>query len=96
MSESPRLVTLGTINAGATAIQADVTTLGSDVAVGVTLTTDYELANPRPPGFPFRPSMTGTDQFGLDYPKTVLSGTSIKVLACEADALINAGAATLT
>ena len=96
MPESARLVTLGTINGGATAIQADVTNLGSAVAVAVLLSTDYTLANPRPPGFPTRPSMTGAAFANLDVPGNVIpSGTTIKTLQCEATALVNAGAGTL-
>jgi hypothetical protein len=90
------LVTVGTINGGATAIQADVTVLGSDVAVAVTLSTPYTLADPRPPGFPTRPSMTGVDAAHLEHPGLAISaGTTIRVLRCEANALISAGAATL-
>jgi hypothetical protein len=96
MSESPRLVTLGTINAGATPIQADVTVLGSAVPVAVTLSTAYTLANPRPPGFPTRPGLTGVAAVDGESPGLVLpSGTTIALLACEATALINAGAAVL-
>ena len=91
MSEGARLVTVGTISGGATPIQADVTTLGSDVPVAVTLSADYAMLNP--PGYPFRPSFTGAST--PQYPHTVLSGTTIKVLACEATALVNAGAAAL-
>ena len=93
MSESPRLVQTGTV--GATPIMVDVTTLGSATPVKVTLTANYVLANPRPPGFPSRPSMTGTDTADLDFPRTLLSGAIVSFLAAEATALINAGAATL-
>jgi hypothetical protein len=96
MSESPRLVTTGTINGGATAIQADVTTLGSAVPVAVTLSTAYTLANPRPPGFPTKPGLTGVAVIHEETLGMVISsGTTIALLACEATALINAGAATL-
>ena len=94
-TESPRLIILGSINSGATAIQADVTNLGSAVPVAVLLSTNYTLANPRPPGFPTRPSMTGAAFANLDVPGDVIaSGTTIKTLQCEATALVNAGAAT--
>jgi hypothetical protein len=92
MALNPRLVTVGTISGGSTAIQADVTSLGSDVAVAVTLTTDYAMLHP--PGFPFRASFTGAAV--PQYPHIVTSGTTIKVLRCEATALVNAGAGTLT
>ena len=55
MTESARLVQLGTVNG--TPIQADVTVLGDTVAV--LLSADYVLADPRPPGFPSRPAWTG-------------------------------------
>jgi len=92
MSESPRLVQTGTVDGNP--IEVDVTVLGPAVPVGVTLTADYVLANPRPPGFPFRPGMTGVDSADLDYPRTLPSGTTIELLSCEATALLNAGAAT--
>lgn len=96
MSEGARLVTVGTINGGSTPIQADVKVLGSDVSVSVTLSTDYELASPRPPGFPSRPSMTGVHAAHVEYAGRVIpAGTTISVLRCEADALVAAGAATL-
>jgi hypothetical protein len=92
MSESPRLVRAGTV--GATPIMVDVTTLGSAVAVKVTLTADYVLANPRPPGFPSPPSMTGSRAGNLHFPRTLPNGSVHSFHACEATALINAGAAT--
>lgn len=94
MANNPSYVTTGTV-LGSTAVQVDVANgIGSDVAVAVTLSSNYVLANPRPPGFPFKPSFTGTDALDLDYPRTVSSGTRIFVLACEATALVNAGAAS--
>lgn len=90
-SESPRLVTVGTVDDGATAIQADVTTLGNAASVAVTLTTDYSMGNP--PGFPFRASFTGAAI--PQFPHTIVSGSTIDVLECEAAALVAAGAATL-
>jgi hypothetical protein len=97
MSDSPRLVTLGSINSGSTSVQADVTNLGSAVAVAVTLSTNYTLANPRPPGFPVRPSSTGVAVASFDdiAGAVIESGTALSVLQCEATALIAAGAATL-
>ncbi len=75
---------------GATAvsINADARVLGA--AVAVTLATDYEMLDP--PGWPSRPSFTGTAT--PQYPHTLLSGITVEVLACEAIALIAAGAAT--
>jgi hypothetical protein len=96
MSEGARLLTLGTISGGSVAIAADVTNLGSATPVKVTLSTDYTLANPRPPGFPTRPGMTGAAFASLDVPGELIpSGTTIATLQCEATALINAGAGTL-
>ncbi len=97
MSDSPRLVTLGSINSGGTSIQADVTNLGSAVPIAVTLSTNYTLANPRPPGFPVRPSWTGVEIASFDdiAGAVIESGTALNVLQCEATALIAAGAATL-
>jgi hypothetical protein len=91
MPEGPRLLTVGTINAGATPIQADVTSLGSDVSVRVTLSTDYAMIDP--PGYPYRPSYTGSAT--PQSPRTIPSGTTVAFLRCEATALVNAGAATL-
>jgi hypothetical protein len=85
------LVTVGTINSGATPIVADVTTLGP--AVAVTLVTDYAMGGPQ--SFPSRPSFTGTDAANMQYPRTLPSGTTFRVLQCEATALIAAGAAVL-
>jgi hypothetical protein len=89
MAEGARLVEVGT--SGVTPINADVTSLGSAVPVGVVLTADYVMLDP--PGFPFRQSFTGSAV--PQYPHTVASGTTISVLQCEATALVNAGAATL-
>jgi hypothetical protein len=83
------LVTVGTINAGATAIVTDVTTLGP--AVAVMLTVDYAMG--APPGFPSRPSFIGAAV--PQYPHTIPSGSTIHVLQCEANALVLAGAAVL-
>jgi hypothetical protein len=91
MSESPRLVAVGTINGGTTTIEADVTTIGSDISVSVLLGVDYLMLDP--PGFPFRPSFTGagTPQF----PHVVPAGSTIAVLRAEANALIAANAGAL-
>lgn len=87
MVDSPRLVQAGTV--GATPIMVDVTTLGSAVAVRVTLTSNYAMLHPA--GYPFRRSYTGAAT--PQYPHTVASGTTLEVLRCEATALIAAGAA---
>ena len=87
MSNNPRLVQVGTT--GSTAVNADVTTLGSAVPVAVTLSADYAMLNP--PGFPARPSFTGAAT--PQYPHTVPSGTTLELLSCEANALIATGGA---
>lgn len=91
MSEEARNVLVGTVNGGATPINADVTSIGSDVPVAVVLLTNYAMLNP--PGYPFRASFTGAAT--PQYPHTITSGSTIRVLRCEATALVNAGAATL-
>lgn len=89
---NPSYVQTGTVNGSP--ILVDVANgLGSDGAVSVTLTADYILA--RPPGYPTRPAMTGTDPANSDYAGRVIpSGTSLGLLPPEAAALVNAGAAT--
>lgn len=89
MGESPRLVTVGTINGGATPIQADVTYLEPRFPVRVTLTTDY--AQLCPLGWPARPGETGVDSADLNYPRTLPSGTTMAFLKPEADAIVQAG-----
>ena len=89
-----RLLQLGTINAGETPILANIAFLGSRKSV--TLTTDYAMEAPTGKGltgnFPVRPFLTGVRQ--PEFPYTVTAGTTIELLACEADALVAAGAAT--
>jgi hypothetical protein len=93
-SEAPRLVRVGTIDAGATPILGDVSFLGSRKSV--VLSVDYAIE--RPGGgltgaFVNRPFLTGVRE--PEYPHTIAAGTTIELLAFEADALIAAGAATL-
>jgi hypothetical protein len=90
MSESPRLVQTGTVNGSP--IYADVTSIGADVPVHVTLTADYAMLDP--PGYPSRPSFTGNVASAGQFPRTIPNGTGFQVLQCEATALVNAGAAT--
>lgn len=92
MTINPNLITVGTINAGATNIQADVSGgLGSAVAVKVLLSTNYTLLCP--PGWPNRPGLTGAAPPAENYPGAVLaSGTTVAFLQPEAAALVNAGA----
>jgi hypothetical protein len=92
MTESARLVTVGTVNSGVTLIRADVTFLEPAGAVRVTLSTDY--AQQRPPGWPARPGETGVRTADIDYPRTIPSGTTMAFLKPEADALVATGAGT--
>jgi hypothetical protein len=88
-------VLTGTV--GGSPVNVDVANgIGSDVPVAVTLgATSYILANPRPPGFPSRPSWTGADAADLgDAGRTVPPGTRIFLLSCEAAALVTGGFAT--
>jgi hypothetical protein len=91
-------IAVGTISGGATTIYADVS--GQPTAAGdpplaarwVTLSTNYAMLDP--PGFPARPSFTGADAADLQYPRTPASGLRFQSLACEAAALVAAGAAS--
>jgi hypothetical protein len=97
MAINQNLVAVGTINSGATTIYADVSGLanpwmgpiGQDT--WVTLSTDYAMVDP--PGFPTRPSFTGSSAAFLQYPRTLASGTRFQTFACEATALVAAAAA---
>lgn len=88
----PFYVQTGTVNGSP--ILVDVANgLGADGAVRVTLTADYVLD--KPPGYPTRPSMTGTDPANSDSPgRTITAGTTLALLRPEAAALVNADAAT--
>jgi hypothetical protein len=95
---SPRTTTVGTVNAGATAITVDAATFlidgpnGPAPAVAVTLTADYTLARPDT-AWPSRPSMTGNPT-NVDYAgRVILAGATIRVMPQEAAALIAANAA---
>ncbi len=85
---NPTYVVVGTINGGATPIQADVRSLGTDLPVKVTLSTDYAML--APPGWPARPAFTGTTV--RNYPHTITAGTTMAFLKAEADALVSAAA----
>ncbi len=94
-SEAARLLRVGTISGGATPIMADVSFLGSRKSV--VLTVDYAMERPGSGlvgAFVNRPFLAGS-QRQPEYPYTVAAGTTVELLACEADALIAAGAATL-
>jgi hypothetical protein len=84
------LVTVGYIGAGATEIVADVIQSGWMPIVNIRLLTDYEAIDP--PGFPARPPAGAANSW---YPQTILSGTTHEFFACEANALIAAGAGEL-
>jgi hypothetical protein len=87
MTEGPRLVKTGV--SGSTPVFADVRTLGSQVAVRVTLSANYLIW--REPGIPSRPSFTGSTT--PDCPRTIPSGTVLLLHQFEADALVAAGGA---
>ena len=89
MTLNPNLVAVGIANGGT--VYADVTILGSAVPVAVVLETSYQMLDP--PGFPSRPSFTGAAT--VQFPQTIANGTTLALLACEANALITAGAAVL-
>ena len=86
--EGARLLQVGSL--GVTPVNADVKSLGSDVPVKVTLSSDYTMLGP--PGFCYRPCFTGADT--PQYPHTIASGTTLALLKCEADALVSAGGAS--
>lgn len=90
---SPHKVTTGTV--GGTPVLTDTKghAVGGDPwrLVKVTLTQNYVATNP--PGFPDRPPIGLTKSSWA--PGTITSGTTRYFHACEAQALINAGAATL-
>ncbi len=90
MPEGPRLVQVGTV--GATVINADATTLGSDVAVEVVIGGANYVAT-HPPGWPVRPANTGT-AVAEGSTVTFTAGSTVALLKCEAAALVNAGAAS--
>lgn len=88
-----RLLQLGTVNG--VPITANIAFLGSRKSV--TLSADYVMEAPTGKGltgnFPVRPFLTGRVP-QPEFPYTIPAGTTIELLACEADALIAAGAAS--
>lgn len=92
MSINQKLVQHGTISGGATPINVDMARLDHGTPVKVTLSTDYAMQHG--PGIPFRPSFTGAAAKNLQYPRTIVSGTTVSLLKAEADALVAAGAAS--
>lgn len=90
MAEGSRSTLVG--NAGGTAINVDLRPLDHASPVKVTLSANYTTAYPA--GYPSPPFQTGTAPSGLNFPKTILSGTVILLLAAEAAALIAAGKAS--
>jgi len=90
MALNPKLVRHGSV--GGTAINVDLARIEHGAPVKVRLTADYAIEHP--PGAPSRPSMTGAPAAGLDYPRTVASGTVLTLIKAEADALVAAGAAS--
>ena len=93
MTINPQFVTTGTIDGGATAIEADVSGASGYpwTAVFVTLSSDYSMVGPL--SFPARPSFAGAAAPDVQYPGVLPNGTRFQTFQCEADALIEAGAA---
>jgi hypothetical protein len=90
MAINPKLVQHGSV--GGTPINVDMARIEHGAPVKVHLTANYALLSG--PGIPARPSFTGAPVAGLDYPRTIVSGTALLLLKGEADALVTAGAAT--
>jgi hypothetical protein len=86
---NPSYVLVG--NASGIPIEVDVAnSIGSAVPVKVLLGVAYTLLHP--PGWPQRPGLTGMAMPG-EWPGLVLAaGTTMAFLACEATALVAAGA----
>lgn len=91
MTINPNNVTHGTV--GGTSIVVDISRFESSAPVHVQLTANYTVAET--PGLPRRPQFTGASQANLEYPRTIPSGTKLYLFAGEANALIQAGAASL-
>jgi hypothetical protein len=92
MAINPTLVKYGT--AGGTVINVDHSRIEHGAPVKALLSADYATVQ-RPPGAPSRPGMTGAAAASLDYPRTILSGTTLSLHKAEADALVAAGKASL-
>ena len=90
MAEAPRLLQTGTVNG--VPVLVDTTTLGSDVAVRVTIGDTHFVAT-RPPGWPTRPQDTGAAAAEGSV-VTFAAGSTVALLRCEATALVAAGAAS--
>jgi hypothetical protein len=74
---------------GGSAVMVDVTTLGSDVAVAVTIgATPYVAIHP--PGWPTRPQDTG-GAIAEGSTVTFAAGATVQLLRCEAAALVAGG-----
>jgi hypothetical protein len=85
-----RFLRVGSVNG--TPIMANIAHLGAQAPVFVTLTADYTVENPGA-GWPaVRPFLAGRVPLP-EFPYTVANGSTIALLQCEADALIEAGAA---
>lgn len=90
MTLYPRLVTLGTV--GATTIAVDATYIDAGAQpVTVTLTANFVLNWPAPPGWVVDPSFQGSGKFEVG---TLAAGQTLTLLPGLAVALVNAGAAT--
>jgi hypothetical protein len=76
--------------AGGQPVLVDVTFLG---VIGVRIQLTQAWTTAREPGYPSRPSLTGTAAGNLDFPKTIAAGTVMEVMQPEAQALVAMGAA---
>lgn len=90
MTLYPRLVTLGTANS--TTIEVDATYIDAGAQpVTVTLTADFVLNWPSPPGWVVDPSFQGSGKFEVG---TLTAGRTLTLLPGLAAALVTAGAAS--
>ena len=86
-----KMLRLGTI--AGEPFMVDVGHLGAETAAqAVTLLVDYVVENPGA-GFPVRPCFVSVNPHPT-LPRTIAAGSTIRLFAAEAKALIEAGAAT--
>jgi hypothetical protein len=90
MANNNKPVQHGTV--GGSPINVDMARIDHGQTRRVTLSANYAMTSG--PGIPSRPSMTGCATAGLDYPRTLASGTVLTLQANEAAALVAAGAAS--
>jgi hypothetical protein len=91
MAEGARLLQVGTV--AGVAVMADTRVLGHDVEVKVVIGGTDFIAT-RPPGWPSRPHNTGTAAPLEGSTTTFRAGSTVRLLRCEAVALVTAGYAS--